>query len=212
MKYFDHDTDAATDSKVMALRIFHGGAAVDCYYAIIESVYREERPLPTDDFALAGLAQKLNATMNQVTEWIDGMLDIGLLEKSKKGITSERIEDRISAYKNRCAAARKNGAKGGKAKARNAKTKAQSAYQKECSVATAKRPLSNGLANKREYKESSNKDSLYISNGNAEQSSAQHYLADDGGNCATEGAAAASDEDISAELDELMAELRGMPC
>lgn len=41
--YFDHSTTAATDPKVMQLRLEMGGAAVDAYWYLLEQMHRDER-------------------------------------------------------------------------------------------------------------------------------------------------------------------------
>ena len=45
MRYFDHDTTAGSDDKIMALRLAHGGAAVDAYWVLLEMMYQSETEL-----------------------------------------------------------------------------------------------------------------------------------------------------------------------
>ena len=60
MHSFDHNTHAADDDAIMALRLEHGGAAVDAYWTLLELMSRDE--------ALVFLAEKPKANQggNQV--------------------------------------------------------------------------------------------------------------------------------------------------
>ena len=45
MLYFNHDTQASKDDRIIALRSSMGGAAVDAYWTIIELIHRDETEL-----------------------------------------------------------------------------------------------------------------------------------------------------------------------
>ena len=182
MRYFDHDTDASFDSKISALRFFHGGAAVDAYWCLVECIYKDEKPFEVDDFNAASLAMKLNASLADVQKWIDGIVEVGLLRQGDGGLTSDRIEKNIRSYHERSKRAKENGAKGGKAKASKR-------------LAKAKQPLSKGLANKRKE----NKEDAELLK--AQQSSTRNGVG------ATEDAAAIADDGSSWDWDEVMREL-----
>ena len=181
MQYFNHDTDASFDSKVSALRFFHGGAAVDAYWCLIECIYKDEKPFELNDFNAASLAMKLNASLADVQSWVDGIIETGLLSKSENGLTSRRIEENIRAYHEKTKRARENGAKGGRVKASKGLATAKQPLSK--GLATAKQPLSKGLANKiKENKEDAEllkaqQSSLLIGSGESQSAAAE---ADDG--------------------------------
>lgn len=131
MRYFDHDTTAASDDLIMALRLEHGGAAVDCYWAIIEQIYREERPAIIDDKRpeTKALSVRLAIAYEVLITYVKTMIEYGLLvvveniESDCLIVTSERAQDNITAYQNKCEKARLNGAKGGKVSKRKANAK-----------------------------------------------------------------------------------------
>ena len=45
MEYFNHDSAAGGDDKIIALRLECGGAAVDAYWVVLEQIYRDETAL-----------------------------------------------------------------------------------------------------------------------------------------------------------------------
>ena len=158
--------------------MFYGHGAVDCYWTLAELIYRDEKPLPDTRYALGALAQSIGANFEEVEEWVEGMVDIGLVSRTDEGIISERMEKNIAGYKARVEKLRENGKAGGKAR--------------------AKQKLSNCQANANQNKIKENK-------GFAEQSSARQTP--DYGSGADETAAAESEEDFTIDIDELMREL-----
>ena len=129
MRYFDHDTTAASDDLIMALRLEHGGAAVDCYWAIIEQIYRDEQPavIAENQPGTKALSVRLAVAYQVLETYVKTMISYGLLyvvENDETGciyVTSERAEKNIKAYQDKCEKARLNGAKGGKVSNRKAK-------------------------------------------------------------------------------------------
>lgn len=128
MKYFDHDTDACKDELVQALRLECGGAAVDAYWTILETIYREETDL------VLGENQPLTKSVTHwlCTDWetlktqFCAMSEIGLIDVSENSdgtytLHSERAAENIEAYTNRVETARENGRKGGRKPKRNRK-------------------------------------------------------------------------------------------
>ena len=85
MKYFDHDTEAHKDDKIMLLRREFGGAAVDAYWTLLEVIYREETQLkPRENpFGFLSVSMFLLVDEKQLLEWVEGMAKYGLLEVSK---------------------------------------------------------------------------------------------------------------------------------
>lgn len=141
MRYFDHDTDASSDDKINALRFFHGGAAVDAYWCIIERIYKDEEPLAVNDFNLASLAMRLNASIADVQTWIDAILEVGLLDHTD-GLISDRIWANINAYHDK----REQAVARGKASAK--------ARQKKCKeVSNASETAFKNLSTKEKEKE-----------------------------------------------------------
>lgn len=128
VRYFDHDTTAASDDLIMALRLEHGGAAVDCYWAVIEQIYRDEQPAPIAEHRpeTKALSVRLAIAYQVLETYVKTMISYGLLrvvENDEEGclyVTSDRAEDNIKAYREKCEKARLNGAKGGRKSSRKA--------------------------------------------------------------------------------------------
>lgn len=129
MHYFDHDTSASGDDKIIALRLEHGGAAVDAYWSLLELMYSEEGPLNlAENRPLAkAVSYRLAVDYQQLSEWVDSMVSIGLFERVEDDqdcITSKRAMAHISKYRDKCEKARLNGQKGGKTSKRKSNRKA----------------------------------------------------------------------------------------
>lgn len=117
MRYFDHDTTAGNDDKVMTLRLMQGGAAVDAYWCILEEIYREEIDFVTkkNQAGFVSLAHRLCVDADTLSAWIESMVEIGLLDMSEDGtVSSERARTSIATYKKRKETARENGKRGGR--------------------------------------------------------------------------------------------------
>lgn len=121
MYYFEHDTGASKDSKILMLRKQHGGAAVDAYWSIIELFYKEECPLTFsgDNPEVFALSMWLCCELEELHAWVDAMVRIGLLEDiSDDGepmtIWSDRVGQRVADYQSKNEIARQNGKKGGR--------------------------------------------------------------------------------------------------
>lgn len=128
MRYFAHDTDASNDEKVQALRLEHGGAAVDAYWTIVEQIYREETPLVFFGNRLGSnsLSHRLCTDPETLEKWVLTMVELGLLERCGEGgsaLFSERMEQGIASYRKKAETARENGKRGGRKP--RAKTKAK---------------------------------------------------------------------------------------
>lgn len=210
MQYFNHDTDAGSDSKIVALRMFYGHGAVDCYWTLAELVYRDEQPLPDTRYAMGALAQSMGASIEEVEEWIAGMVDIGLVSRTDDGIISERMENNIAGYKAKIEKLRKNAKAGGKAsaqaKANQMPTKSSSNCLTKCQPKAQAngqpKAQANGQAN---GQAKANQNKIKENKWFAEQSSARQT--NDCGSGADETAAAESEEDFTIDVDELMREL-----
>lgn len=126
MKYFDHDTSACFDTGIEQLRCECGGAAVDAYWAIIETIYREEKPLSFSDFSpsfsefspsFSMFAHRLYIKRpSNLKKWVKKMVEIGLLEETENGLVSQRAMQKIADYQALCEKNAKNGRKGGRPK------------------------------------------------------------------------------------------------
>ena len=120
MRYFDHDTQAADDDRVMALRLRHGGAAVDCYWTLLEKMYRDERPVNLfgsdgeTNVETESVSHRLCIGVETLKEYVSTMLQIGLFDGDMGCITSERALRNIEGYRARAETARQNGKKGGR--------------------------------------------------------------------------------------------------
>ena len=123
MKYFDHDTEAYKDDKIVLLRQECGGAAVDAYWTLLEVIYRDETEIKPNEnrFGFASVCFFLRVSEEQLTEWIEAMVKYGLLDKTEDengivSISSPRAEETISGYRERCSKNKANGGKGGRPK------------------------------------------------------------------------------------------------
>lgn len=102
MQYFDHDTGAATDPKIMQLRLECGGAAVDAYWYFIEQMHRDERSLCVGNAnAMRVHCHTLCTDFQTLEKWVLAMIDAGLMKYDEMGdnIISERAESNYNAYK-----------------------------------------------------------------------------------------------------------------
>ena len=138
MRYFDHDTSAMNDDRIVALRLECGTEAVYCYWGILEKMYADEAPvrIAEDDPETKALSYRLAVAYQTLSEYCRAMVRVGLLEFSTEGetYTSERAMENIRAYRDKCEKARLSGHKGGR-------------------KANAKRTLSEGKANAKLRKE-----------------------------------------------------------
>lgn len=131
MRYFDHDTTASGDDLILALRLKHGGAAVDCYWAILEQIYREEAPISIAENRpeTQSLTVRLAIAYRTLSEYVATMVSYGLLVADEVGdgnfenVISERAMANIEAYRAKCETNRLNGQKGGKVSGRKANAK-----------------------------------------------------------------------------------------
>lgn len=102
MQYFDHNTGAATDPKIMQLRLECGGAAVDAYWYFIEQMHRDERSLCVSNAnAMRVHCHTLCTDFQTLEKWVSAMIEAGLLKYDETGenIVSERAENNFNAYK-----------------------------------------------------------------------------------------------------------------
>lgn len=164
MKYFDHDTMAGGDDKIISLRLECGGAAVDAYWVILEQLYRDETPLVIfgNQHVTRSVCHRLATDAKTLETWILTMLEIGLLERAVENsdaIHSPRATENIRAYREKCETARQNGKKGGRKPTK--KPKANQGGNQTLTDAETE-----GQANKRKEKKDigSHKDYLISSN------------------------------------------------
>ncbi len=105
MQYFDHSTDAANDTKVMALRIECGGEAVDAYWYVVEQLHRDEQPLCVSDaLAMRVHCHTLCTDVETLKKWFDAMVSVGLLEydEERENLSSTRTTENIEKYREKC--------------------------------------------------------------------------------------------------------------
>lgn len=140
MEYFDHNVNASDDDAIMALRMEHGGAAVDCYWAIIEKMYREERPVEVDENQkeTKALTHRLCIGFQDLKNYVETMISLDLLESVENpvfAVTSERVERTIQRYRERHETAVQSGKKGGRPKGSKTKGKANAKQKQSKSLA-----------------------------------------------------------------------------
>lgn len=119
MHYFEHDTSAGSDDKILTLRLEHGGAAVDAYWVILEQIYDDESPLKIfgNQRKTQSVSHRLCVGSDLLETWVHSMVDIGLLEACENdpdSVTSERAMQNIERYRQKVETARQNGKKGGR--------------------------------------------------------------------------------------------------
>lgn len=118
MQWFDHSSTAASDDAIMALRMEHpDSAVVDCYWAIIEKQFHDERSVPFSETnrETKALAHRLFIGFDLLSKYVETMLEVGLLKKDDDGcLYSERAKAAIDKYVTKCETARQNGKKGGR--------------------------------------------------------------------------------------------------
>lgn len=126
MKYFDHDTDAWKDEKVAELCFDNGLEAYGMYWVVLELIYAEGGAvnMAKGEPIAKAVARWFGMKPERVEYLVEVMCKVKLLKKlrGKKGslnVTSERAEDNIARYAERCETARKNGAKGGRKPTKN---------------------------------------------------------------------------------------------
>lgn len=130
MLYFRHDIGAFRDSKVQALRIECGGAAVDAYYAIVEMIYERETDLVLfgNQAETKSVSYWLCLETETLRAYVEKMGEVGLLDVRDGGegalvLGSARAERTIDEFHARSETARQNGRKGGRPKGSKTKGK-----------------------------------------------------------------------------------------
>ena len=121
MRYFDHDTGAWKDEKIAALCYDGGLQAYGLYFVVLELIYEEEGPvnLAETEPLTKSVARWFGVGSEWVSDTVEEMCKCGLLKKmrtKKSGlmVTSERAEENIKRYREKCETARQNGKKGGR--------------------------------------------------------------------------------------------------
>ncbi|RGK64694.1 DUF4373 domain-containing protein [Collinsella sp. TF10-11AT] len=123
MAWFQHDANASLDIKCQRLIMRHGNAAYGTYWRLCELLARTKHhalPVETDEDWLI-LATQIGLrssgafdetlSINQTRDFIDCLLEIGLLVRDGKGrIESERMQRNALYFGSQ----RANGAKGGR--------------------------------------------------------------------------------------------------
>lgn len=122
MRYFDHDTRASQDDKIVALRLACGGAAIDAYWCIIEKIYAEEKGLCVEQPGVVrALAHNLCVSDEQLKTYINVMVEVGLLcwsadEGGRACVISARSASTIENYHERARKSSLAGKKSGEAR------------------------------------------------------------------------------------------------
>lgn len=129
MFYFDHDTGASKDSKIVALRMTHGSVAVDAYWSILECLYETETNFVLDRnlSETKALTLWLMIDFDKLSELVEGMVMAGLLavpdeveealaagENIPLEVYSPRARERIAKLQKKAETARQNGKSGGR--------------------------------------------------------------------------------------------------
>lgn len=143
MHYFDHDTSASGDDKITALRLAHGGAAVDAYWSLLELIYNDERPLNLVDNPLLtnAVSHRLAIGSDELLNWVETMVSLGLFDTAdddKNAITSKRAMEHIKKYRDKVEKARLNGQKGGRKTNKKTDSKANAKRAVDLSESDAK--------------------------------------------------------------------------
>lgn len=142
MQYFDHDTNASSDPKIIELRITCGGAAVDAYWYFLERMYMDEDSICIcngNANAMRVHAHCLCIDVDTLCEWVQSMINIGLLradEDDPNKLTSDRVKANIAQYhekaeKRRSAANKRWGKDGDDASGMQVQSKSNAKKRKE---------------------------------------------------------------------------------
>lgn len=102
MEYFNHDTTAATDPKIMQLRLECGGGAVDAYWYFIEQMHRNGDAVCVGNAAAMRVhCHTLCTDFGTLESWVNSMISAGLLQAVENGekVISKRAAENIEAYK-----------------------------------------------------------------------------------------------------------------
>jgi len=100
MDYFPHDTDAANDEKIEALRALHGNDGYAFYFIVLERIYRSNTAeLDVSKLAvLAALIAKVGVNKQKFDEMLETAFDVGCLDREayefKKVLTSDGVKKR----------------------------------------------------------------------------------------------------------------------
>ena len=154
MRYFDHDTTASGDDLILALRIEHGGAAVDCYWAILEQIYRDESPSVAirNRPETQALCARLAIGFDTLKNYVSTMVAFGLFDADETGdggyenIISKRAKENIEAYQKLCEKNRANSKKSA------GKPKRKATGKRTASQAATDSPPSGGDQKRKEKK------------------------------------------------------------
>jgi len=116
MRYFDHDTTAGSDDKILALRLEHGSGAIDAYWTLLEKMYADEKPLKLvgSNLETKSVLHRLNIGFDTLKSYVASMLVLGLFQGTMENLYSERAMANIEEYQRKCETARQNGKKGGR--------------------------------------------------------------------------------------------------
>lgn len=145
MDYFPHDTRAMSDSKVLALRMGKGLAAVACYWAVLERIYSEERPFELSETNVEAMLVSLllGIGFDELSDYVFHMVEIGLLERDAENpdlIMSCRAREQIEKLDKKRETARQNGKKGGRKPVSNSSNRNRK--PKETDVGSSEKPKS----------------------------------------------------------------------
>ena len=97
MRFVVHDTDALSDPKVQRLLSRHGAASLALFWAMVEAMCRDERPVDPED--VSAIAYQLHMGDAECSEMLAAMVSIGLLEDTDEGFSSARAMREVEHYK-----------------------------------------------------------------------------------------------------------------
>ncbi|MEG2533467.1 MAG: DUF4373 domain-containing protein [Gordonibacter sp.] len=113
MQYFEHDSEASTDQKIMSLRVTCGNAGVDTYWYLIEQMHKDERGLCKDDVrAMRAHCHILCITEKEFSTIVEELILIDLMYVDDDGcLWSERAKENIEKYHKKSETSRSNARK-----------------------------------------------------------------------------------------------------
>lgn len=97
--YFPHDTDAASDEKIEAMRALYGNDGYAFYFILLERIYKKNGVLDVKNPAImAALQRNITSDSELFQKMLDTAFEINLFDKGsfdEKGILSSKaIESR----------------------------------------------------------------------------------------------------------------------
>jgi hypothetical protein len=92
MNYFQHDTDATNDPKIIALLGKCGGLGYGIFWRIVEILHKEpEHKIEKENYFFDGLAQQMSTDVQQILTVVNTAISYKIFYEDEKYIWSKRV-------------------------------------------------------------------------------------------------------------------------